>query len=403
MELEHAYKLLGILAGIVFLYTLIAKRIENSLLSGPMVYVTLGLILGPLGFALIGKTSQASSTRLLIDITLALILFSDAAHSNFTVLKKKLVYPTRMLLLGLPASILLGFIAAAVIFNQLSLLEAAILGTMLAATDAALGKAVVTNQQVPAAVREGLNVESGLNDGLCVPILLLLISMASAGESEHFNSFSGLTILVQELGIGAMVGLGMAYLGATLLLWSHSKQWISEVWCQLTVAAMALCSLGLAQAMEGSGYIAAFSGGLLFGHLMKRNTHKLVLTTESLAELMAMLTWIVFGAAVVSTVYTAFSLSMVLYAIISLTLIRMIPVYLCFAGTKVPSQHRLFMGWFGPRGLASIVFAIIVIDAELPNSNFIALTVTCTVLLSLVLHGISAKPMAQRLANKTDK
>ncbi|MFO6425339.1 cation:proton antiporter [Motilimonas sp. KMU-193] len=403
MELEHAYKLLGILAGIVFLYTLIAKRIENSCLSGPMVYVTLGLILGPLGFALIGNTSQASSTRLLIDITLALILFSDAAHSNITVLKKKVVYPTRMLLLGLPASILLGFIAAAVLFNQLSLLEAAILATMLAATDAALGKAVVTNEQVPAAVREGLNVESGLNDGLCVPILLLLISMASAGASDHFNSFSGLIIFAKELGIGAMVGLGMAYLGAKLLFWSQSKQWLSEVWCQLTVAAMALCSLGLAQAMEGSGYIAAFSGGLLFGHLMKRNTHKLVLTTESLAELMAMLTWIVFGAVVVSTVYTAFSLSMVLYAIISLTLIRMLPVYLCFAGTKVPSQHRLFMGWFGPRGLASIVFAIIVIDAELPNSNFIALTVTCTVLLSLVLHGISAKPMAQRLANKTDK
>lgn len=400
MDLEHIYTLIGLLAGIVFLYTLIAKRVENSVISGPMIYVTLGLILGPIGFGLIGNNAQASSTRLLIDITLALILFSDAAHSNFTVLKKKLVYPARMLLLGLPVSIFFGFIVAAVMFSQLSYLEAAILATMLAATDAALGKAVITNEQVPAAVREGLNVESGLNDGLCVPILLLLIAMASSGEHEHLDGLSGLTIFAKELGIGAVVGLSMAYLGAKLLLWSHNKNWLSEVWCQLTVAAMALCSLGLAQAMEGSGYIAAFSGGLLFGHLMKRRTHKLVLTTESLAELLAMLTWIFFGAAVVSSVYTDFSISMVLYAIISLTLIRMLPVFLCFTGTKVPTQHRLFMGWFGPRGLASIVFAMIVIDANLPNSKFIALTAACTVILSLVLHGVTAKPIAQKLAHK---
>lgn len=396
MDLEHIYKVVGILAIIVFFYTLVAKRIENSSISGPIVYVILGLALGSHGFGLLGSDAEANDLRLLADITLALILFSDAAHSNLSVLKAKASYPTRMLSLGLPGAILLGFVAAVLLFPQLSIIEAGILGTMLAATDAALGKAVITNQKVPAEVREGLNVESGLNDGLCVPILLLLIAMGSSAHSEVSGSHA-LLLVAEELGIGLLVGLGFAFVGAKLLTLSAQKEWLSEVWVQLTVATLALSSFGVAQTLHGSGYIAAFSGGLLFGYLHEKHTHKLVLTTESIAELFAMLTWILFGAAVISQVFDLFNTSIILYAIISLTLVRMLPIYLSFAGTEVPTAQRLFMGWFGPRGLASIVFAVIVIEANLPGGRFIALVVTCTVFMSLVLHGITAKPFANRI------
>ncbi len=399
MDLEHVYFVISVLAGIVFLYTLVAKRIENSSISGPIVYVILGLLLGGHGLNLIGSSAQANDLRLLADLTLALILFSDAAHSNLTVLKQKAVYPVRMLLFGLPGAIILGTLVAVVMFDVLSILEAAILATMLAATDAALGKAVISNPKVPTPVSEGLNVESGLNDGLCVPILLLLIAVETSANHTEISTLHALMVFAEELGIGMLVGMSLAYIGAKLLYWSAKKGWLGEVWSQLTVGAIALTSFGLAQTLHGSGYIAAFTGGLLFGHLAASHTHKLVLATEGIAELLAMLTWILFGAAVVGKVLGLFSISMIAYALISLTLVRMLPIYLSFIGTSVPPRHRWFMGWFGPRGLASIVFTIIVLDAELPGGRFIALTVACTVILSLVLHGITARALSERVGS----
>ncbi len=401
MDLEQTYKLIGILAGIVFLYTLIAKRVENSFISGPIVYVTIGLILGTKGFNVVGELTEANDLRFLADITLALILFSDAAHSNITVLKQKLFYPKRMLLIGLPGAILLGFAVAAVLFDVLSILEAAILGTILGATDAALGKAVITNQQVPAEIREGLNVESGLNDGLCVPVLLLLLAVATSHSHEALSTLETLAVFVEELGIGLIVGLSMAYLGATLLKWCAKNNGLSEVWIQLTVGAIALCCFGVTQTLHGSGYVASFSGGLLFGYLANKHTHELVLPTESIAELLAMLTWILFGAAVVGEIYGEFTISMLVYALLSLTLVRMLPIYLSYWGTNVAPTQRLFMGWFGPRGLASIVFTIILLDANLENGDFVALTVALTVLASLILHGITAKPFANLISRAT--
>jgi len=397
MNLEHVYAVMSVLAGIVFLYTLVAKRIENSVISGPIVYVVLGLLLGEKGFGIIGESVEGNDLRLFADLTLALILFSDAAHSNLRVLKEKAIYPTRMLLIGLPGAIIVGFLLAVVIFDVLSVIEAAILATMLAATDAALGKAVISNPKVPAPVREGLNVESGLNDGLCVPILLLLISIATSSAHAEVEVGHAIKVFAEELGIGMFVGMSLAFVGAKLLYWSAKKAWLSEVWEQLTVGAIALCSFGLAQTLHGSGYIAAFTGGLLFGHLVSHHTHRLVLATESIAELLAMLTWMLFGAAVVGRILGLFSANMVVYSLLSLSVVRMLPIYLSFSKTDVPAKHRLFMGWFGPRGLASIVFTIIVLDAELPGARFIALTVTCTVILSLILHGVSARFLAERM------
>lgn len=397
MDLERVYLVISILAGIVFLYTLIAKRIEHSSISGPIVYVLLGLLLGEHGLNILGTSAEANDLRLLADLTLALILFSDAANSNLGILKQKAIYPLRMLLLGLPGAILLGTLLAVVLFDVLTVVEAAILATMLAATDAALGKAVIANHKVPAPIREGLNVESGLNDGLCVPILLLLITIATSNNLADVSTVDALTVFAKELGIGVLVGVSLAFIGTKLLFWSAKKGWLSEVWLQLTVATIALTSFSLAQTLHGSGYIASFTGGLLFGHLVSRHKHKLILTTESIAELLAMLTWILFGASVVGQFVGLFSANMIVYAIISLTLVRMLPIYLSFLGSSVPARHRWFMGWFGPRGLASIVFAIIVLDAELPGSKFIVLTVTCTVTISLLLHGITARALSERI------
>jgi NhaP-type Na+/H+ or K+/H+ antiporter len=394
------YITLAIIAGLVFFYSLVARGVEKTMISGPMVFVAVGVLVGAHGLGWLGETTTRNELRVLADLTLALILFIDAANADLGVLKRQFRIPSRMLLLGLPGVIALGFGFAVLLFDGLTLYEAAILATMLAATDAALGKAVITNEAVPARVREGLNVESGLNDGLCVPVLLFFIALASHTGAEHSGGTHALMLIAEELGIGMAVGLGFAAAGATLLRWCWKQGWVSKIWIQATVPALALLSFAVAQNLHGSGYIAAFTGGLLFGSMAKESTHKLVHAAEGAGEVLALMTWVMFGAAVIGDSLDLFTWEVFVYAVLSLTVIRIVPVFLSLTGTGESVSSRIFLGWFGPRGLASIVFAVIVMDANLPGSRFIGAVVVTTVILSLVAHGVSAKPLAEWLGRK---
>ncbi len=393
------YVELAILALFIFIYSMVAGRIERSAVSGPMVFVVAGFLLGPYGIGWLKGSATSENFRTLADITLALILFIDAANADMSVLKRQFRIPSRMLLLGLPGVIALGFGFAVLMFDGLSLFEAAILATMLAATDAALGKAVITNKAVPARIREGLNVESGLNDGICVPIVLFLIALEVGGEHGQSES-SALMLIAQELGIGMAVGLGLAFVGISLLHWCIKQGWVTKIWMQVTVVGLAIASFAVAQSLHGSGYIAAFTGGLLFGYLAKDATHKLVLAAEGTGETLALVTWMLFGGLVIGPTLKFLNWEVVLYALLSLTVIRMVPIFLSLAGTGESVASRLFLGWFGPRGLASIVFAIIVINAEVPGGEFLAQVVIFTVFISLVAHGITARPLARWIARK---
>lgn len=383
---------LSILALFAFLYSVVAGRIEKLPVSGPIVFVITGLALGPLGLGWFEDDIGRVEFRMLVDLTLALILFIDAANADMSTLRRQWRIPSRMLALSLPGVIALGFIIAAAMFDNLTLLEAAILATMLAATDAALGKAVVTNPAVPSRLREGLNCESGLNDGLCVPILLVFIALAQGSETDQTTL--ALTLVAQELGIGVLVALVVVGIGAWMLDFSYRRNWLSDVWVQLSVPTLAISCFAIAQSLHGSGYIAAFVGGMLFGFVAKSDTHKLVMPGEAISESMAMLTWLIFGTAVIGQSMGAFTWDIIVYAVLSLTLIRMLPVFLSLLGTRETVPSKLFLGWFGPRGLASIVFAIIVLNENLPGGEFMSMVVACTVGLSLVVHGISANPLA---------
>lgn len=393
------YKQLAILAIFTFLYSLISGRIKNLPISGPIIFVLVGLVVGPVGLGWFKGDMSRDVYRVLVDLTLTLVLFIDAANADISVLRRQVTLPTRMLLLGLPGTILLGFFFAWMLFDGLTLYEMAILGTILAATDAALGKPVVTNEVIPPRLREGLNCESGLNDGLCVPILLVFIALAhgySGGETET----SGLTLVAKEIGIGAIVGLAVAGGGAWLLKSSALAGWVSEVWAQLSVPALALACFAIAQGLHGSGYIAAFTGGMLFGSLAKKAKHQLVMPGEGIGESLAMMTWLIFGTAVLGQKAQFFTMEIILYSILSLTLIRMVPMYLALTGTGERAPTKLFLGWFGPRGLASIVFTIIVINEHLPGAPFLAIVVTCTIGLSLLAHGVSANPLGQWIGRR---
>lgn len=390
------YETLAILTGFVLVYSVIGGRLERTPVSGALVYTAFGLVVGPVGLGVLDLQVSAQGLRTLAELTLALVLFTDAANADLAVLHRGFRIPQRLLLMGLPLTILFGWLAGMLLFGSLTPLEAAILATMVAPTDAALGKAVVTNQAVPAPVREGLNVESGLNDGLCVPILFVLLALA-AGAAEHSPSTLALRFATEEIGIGVAAGVAVTLLGAGLLKLCANLRWLTESWSQLPVPALAVTCFASAQALGGSGFIAAFAGGLLFGALAKQHKHGLMLAAEGTGDTLALITWVAFGSAVVGQMAGGFDWQTWLYAFLSLTLIRMLPSFLVLRGAGLGAREKLFIGWFGPRGLASVVFAVIVFDQGLPGSQPIVAAVACTIILSIVAHGLSAYPLSLAL------
>jgi NhaP-type Na+/H+ or K+/H+ antiporter len=392
------YLNLAILAAFIFLYSIVSGRLDRTLFNGAVLYTTFGLVLGPLGFGVLNLSVDFEGLSTLAELTLALVLFTDASNANLRELKLSFRIPQKLLLIGLPLTILLGFVAGVLVFDGLTLVEIAIIATMLAPTDAALGKAVVTNEAVPTNIREGLNVESGLNDGICVPILFLFLALASSAGAESGTSMMALKLVIQAIGIGAVVGAGLTFLGIRMLRRCADRGWVTETWRQLPVPALAVTCFAVAQWLGGSGFIACFVGGMLFGGLDKQHKPRLLLAAEGTGDTLALITWVVFGAVVIGQSIGSFSWQVVLYAFLSLTIVRMLPVFLVLAGMNLRSDEKLFMGWFGPRGLASIVFAVIVLGEHLPGGDTISMTVVCTVLLSVIGHGLSANPLVALLA-----
>lgn len=252
------YVTMAIFAAIIFLYSIISGGLDRTPVNGAMVYTVVGLVLGSVGLGLLNLDLNAEGLSLMAELTLALLLFSDAANADLAVLRKSFHIPQRLLLIGLPLTILLGFGAGVLLFGGLTLFEVAVLATMLAPTDAALGKAVVTNESVPADIREGLNVESGLNDGICVPILFLFLALATKSNAEGGTTVLALTLVTQQIGIGVAAGCGLTLLGAWLIKLSAARGWITKSWHQLPVVGLSLTCFSVAQQLGEVALSLAF-------------------------------------------------------------------------------------------------------------------------------------------------
>lgn len=394
------YENLATLVIFAFAFSVIAGRIERSAISGPIVFILFGLVAGPLGFGLLALEVNAVELRVVADLTLALVLFLDASNADLSVLRLHLIIPRRLLMIGLPLSIAMGVGLGGLVFPDVALFELCVLATMLAATDAALGKGVVSNKKVPARVREGLNVESGLNDGLCVPVLFVFLALATGTTGEDGGGVLALKLVLKELGIGIAVAVIIVTLGSKVIRFCYNRGWFTDVWIQIPVVTLALACFATAQSLHGSGFIAAFVGGLLFGHFADKDTHKLVLAGEGIAELLAMLTWVIFGSVYMGYYWSSMTMDVVIYSLLSLTVIRMLPVIIALIGTGEKFETKMFLAWFGPRGLASIVFLVIVSASSLPAESLLAHTVVCTITLCIVAHGLTANVWAERLARK---
>ena len=387
---------LVVLAGLVLAYAALSRRLDGLLVSAAMFFVTSGFVLGPSGLGWIDLTVGNSTVRLLAEATLTLVLFADAARIELAVLRREFTMPARLLGVGLPLTIVAGVVVALATVAGLSPVEALVLAIVLAPTDAALGQAVVIDRRLPSRIRQSLNVESGLNDGICVPLLLIAIALAEAEEGV-IGGGAAVTLVIEEIGFGIVGGALAGGLGALVLIVAVRRALSTVAWLQVIPPAAAAMAYGIADSLGGSGFIAAFVGGLVFGSLRRDAGGEATTLTEEIGAILNALTFIVFGAAFLGPVLAGLTPPLALYAVLSLTAIRMVPVAAALLGSGAKAPSVAFIGWFGPRGLASIVFAVIVVEeAALPHAPDIMAAIAATVLLSILAHGLSARPLTER-------
>ena len=389
---------LATIALAVLVVAAVSRRLSGTPVTPAMLFVALGLLAGPRVLGEVDLAPAGAGVRTLAEATLALVLFADAARIDLRALRRDYALPVRLLSIGLPLTIAAGAVCAALVFGSLSIAEALVLAVLLAPTDAALGQAVVTEPRLPLRVRQGLNVESGLNDGICVPLLLIVLAAADV-DAHATSEHHAITVVLEEIGYGMLGGVAGGVAAAGIVLLAGRRGLIADSWLRVIPVAAAVLAYGIAAALGGSGFIAAFVAGLCFGHLVGDESAIIAGFNEELADLLNGVTFIAFGAVLLGPALGELTWSVALYAVLSLTLVRVIPVAIALLGSGARPPTVGFIGWFGPRGLASIVFAILVLqEADLPHTDTILLATYVTVGLSVLLHGLSAAPLAQRYA-----
>jgi NhaP-type Na+/H+ or K+/H+ antiporter len=390
---------LSIVAGSVLLVAAVSGRLTDTSVTPAMVFVLIGVLVGPLVGDGVTLNPASATVRTLAEATLAVVLFADASRIKLRALRREYAVPVRLLALGLPLTIIVGTVLATTIFSQMNGAEAVVLAVLLAPTDAALGQAVVTEPRLPSRIRQGLNVESGLNDGICVPLLLIALAAGDV-EDKVATSHHALSIVVEEIGYGIVGGLAAGAAAAAVVSVGYRRHLIAGRWLQVIPVAAAWLAYGLAYGLGGSGFIAAFVAGALFGALESRASEEASRFSEELGGLLGGVTFLIFGAVLLGPTLRHVSWQAVLYAVLSLTVVRMLPVAIAMVRSGGKWQTIWFLGWFGPRGLASIVFAVITVqEAHLTNAATILLATYLTIGLSVVAHGITAAPLARRYAD----
>ncbi len=386
------------IALLVLAYAAVSRRLSGTAITAAMVFVAGGILASDEALGWLDPTIDSESVRWVAEATLTVVLFSDASRIDLGALRREYVVPLRLLAIGLPLTIVAGALAGVALLGELSFIEAVLLAIVLAPTDAALGQAVVTDPRVPSRVRQGLNVESGLNDGICVPLLLIAIAIAEAEEGAIGNG-AALHLVLEEIGYGCVGGVVAGLTAAVVVRVGVPRRLVDSTWLQVVPVAGAALAYGLAVWMGGSGFIAAFVGGAVFGGIRGELGGEATLFLEETGGLLGATTFVLFGAVMLVPVLGDLSAHVVLYALLSLTLVRMVPVGLAMLRSGARRPTVAFLGWFGPRGLASIVFAVILAEnAGLTHESLLLNTIFLTIGLSVLLHGLTAAPLAGRYA-----
>jgi NhaP-type Na+/H+ or K+/H+ antiporter len=393
----------AVLVLLVLAWAVTSDLLARLNITGPLVFAVAGYVLGNPDWGPLTVDVEAPSVHLTAELTLALLLFADAARVNLSRLKRDARLPGRLLAIGLPLSVILGSVLAAWFFDDFTWALAGFVGATLAPTDAALSSQVINDRRIPMRLRRALNVESGLNDGIVTPVVTFTLAIAASqlgtGSHKSLAHYAGSALF--ELAVGLIVGLAIGPASAWLVTIASRRQWMTAGAGLLATLAAALGSFAVAVTLSGNGFIAAFVAGIAFRAAVDENVvdaDNAVELPELLGEMLAFAVWFLFGAALVPIAMHNFDLTLLAYAVLSLTVVRIVPVALALLGTKLDRSTVLFVGWFGPRGLASVVFALLAVEqlGETPVVEHAVAVVALTVLASVVLHGVTAGPFGSR-------
>ena len=388
--MEEFLLLIGI---VTFGFALVSNRIERLLITPPMIFTAIGVLVSVYFSEKLSEFDAKAVLEIVAELTLVIVLFTDASRIRLRLLVRQYRLPLRLLGVGLPLTILLGAVVAKLVVPELSIWEAALLAAILAPTDAALGQAVVSSPKIPLRIRQTLNVESGLNDGIVLPMVMLFAVLASINPESSESNWLVYWTLQVTLGplVGIVVGLGGGY----LLQLGRSANWLNEDFQKLSGVALAAIAWAGALQVGGNGFIAAFVAGMSISVYSDCVGEAMRDFGEAEGQLLSLTTFLLFGATLIVPAFEAFTVTCLIYAVLSLTVIRMLPVFLSLLGIGLKPPTFWFIGWFGPRGLASLLFALLVVsEFELPHGETILSFVTATVLLSMLAHGFSAVPGA---------
>ncbi|MFL6042466.1 MAG: cation:proton antiporter [Gaiellales bacterium] len=379
-------------------FAAISGRITGTPITAAMIFTAVGLLVGSEALGLVEMPPAGEAVKLLAEATLALVLFADASRIDVRVLRQELSIPLRLLGIGLPLTLVAGFVMALVVLPDLSWPEALLLAVILAPTDAALGQAVVTLPTLPSRVRQALNVESGLNDGICVPLFWIVLAIAQA-KSGAIGDAAGIRLVLEQIGYGTLAGVLAGIAAACVVLIAGGHRYVEGAWLQVIPLAAAGLAFGVADPIGGSGFIAAFVAGFVFGALRRQGGGEVEYLIEEVGDVLSAVTFIVFGAVLLGPAIGEITWSVAVYTVLSLTVVRLVPVVISMVGTGARGPTLAFLGWFGPRGLASIVFALLVLEeGGLPHDGLILVTTYITIGLSVLAHGLTAAPLANRYA-----
>ena len=384
---------LAIVAALIFAWATVSARLERWDVTAPITFVLAGLVLthGPL--AALSVVPPPELVKALAEATLVLVLFTDASRVGLRDLRTDLAPCVRLLTIGLPLTIGLGTLLALALVGKAGIWLALLVGAALAPTDAALGSAMMDNPAVPARIRRIINVESGLNDGIATPfVTVALAGVISGGHAAGHGAAKALA----ELALGVLIGVAVGGAGSFLVKTARSRGWVAGSFVGSAVLALAVCAYASALALHGNGFIAAFTGGIAYGAVAGKRDEQLIPFVEETSALLSLLVWLAFGAVAIVPAFKDLSWEIVLYAVLSLTVIRMVPVAIALAGARLGRTTTAFIGWFGPRGLASVVFALLALEEAGPAAESAVAVISVTVLLSVLAHGASADPLARR-------
>lgn len=397
----------ALLSCLIFLLSLVSRRILTTPLTAPMLALGAGLLFGGAGLNWLSLGFAQPVLHLLAEFTLVLVLFGDATRIDLAALRREPGLPFRLLGIGLPLTMALGGLVGYFLIPQLSFWEAMTLGAVLAPTDAALGQAVVVSRVVPVKIRQALNVESGLNDGIALPFVLLFASLASMATGHERSGLGWVQFAAMQLLFGPLAGFCVARAGGWLVDRGIASGAVAQNLLRVSGLVLPLICYSGAELLHGNGFLAAFVGGMTFGAAQRGRCKPMLQFLEAEGELLMLLVFFGLGASLLGPALAAAAhgitgVRLLTYALLSLTVVRMLPVAISLLGAKLRRSTNVFLGWFGPRGLASLLYVILILSTyELPHKELLLHSVVITCALSVLLHGLSAAPGAARYGRLT--